>query len=469
MTEIKNKSITKSILTIAVPIVFVNILQVAYSLVDTYWVGKLGANAIASISISFPILFLIMAIANGLTVAGSVFVSQYKGKNDKENISKFSGQTMITVTVLSLILSVVGFFTSVPLLKLIGAGPEIINDAAGYLQVSCLGLSSTFIFFVFQSIMRGVGEVKKATYIMFLGVVLNFFIDPIFIFGNFGIHAMGVTGSAVATIICQIAGSLIALYFLFFNKKNEIHISVKNLIPDFKFIKQIFKIGLPSSMEQIIRSSGMILMMFLVTGFGTILTAAYGLGTRMFSFVIIPALGFMIAVSILVGQNIGSGDKKRAEEIAKKGAIMAFLALTLISVIFFVFAKFIIQMFIQDDSAVIDVSVKFMRFLSVTFGMMGISMTLMGAFMGSGNTVTSMILTTFQLFINFVLALILSKFTSLGYNGIFWSYPIATFIMFIIAIIIFLKGDWKNKKITEEMKIKDTVEEETLIREFAEE
>lgn len=471
MTEEKkyNKSIIKSILMIAIPIVFVNILQVMYSLIDTFWVGKLGANAIAAISISFPILFLMMAFANGITVAGSVFVSQYKGKNDKESISKFSGQTMLVVVGISLILSVIGYFAAEPLLRLVGATDEIMKDAIGYLQVSFLGLASTFVFFVFQSLMRGVGEVKKATYIIFSGVFLNLITVPLFVFGKFGIPAMGVTGSAIATIICQTLGSLIALYLLFISKKNEIHISMKDLIPDIKFIKQIFKVGIPSSIEQIVRSSGMILMIFTVTAFGTVLTAAYGLGSRMSMFVVIPALGFMIATSVLVGQAIGSGDKKRAEEVAKKAATMAFISLSIISILFFVFAKQIVGVFIQNDPIVTDISITFMKFLAVTFGMMGVSMTFMGAFVGSGNTILSMTLTTLQLLVNFIVALVLSKFTPLGYMGIFWSYPIAAITMFIIAIIIFIKGDWKDKKITEDVKRKEIVENETLMKEFTEE
>lgn len=462
------KSILKSILAISIPIVLVNILQVMYNLTDTYWVGKLGSNAVASISIGFPILFLLISFANGLTVAGTVFVSQFKGKGDQKNINKFSAQTLIIVSLISIILSIIGYLLSNKMLTAIGADETILKDASSYLRISFLSLLPTFIFSIFQSTMRGVGEVKKATIIILLTVVLNFFLDPLFIMGGFGIPAMGVTGSAIATTIAQIISAVVSIYFLFFYKKNEIKLDIKDLKIDLTYLKQILKIGLPSSFEQIARSIGMVANTVIVASFGTLIIAAYGLGTRMFSFVIIPAIGFMVAVSTLVGQAMGVKDIKKIESIAKQGSILAFSVLTGIGVLFFVFAKNIAQIFIPNDFAVIEKAAEFIKLLSLSFGFIGINMTLSGVLVGTGNTSTSMKLTMTNTFLGFFIALILSKFTPIGYVGIWLSYLINGVIMLIATYLIIIKGKWKNKEITKDIEIQENIEFETLLKESIE-
>lgn len=461
-----SKSILKAILTMSIPIVFVNILQVLYSLTDTFWVGKMGANAVAAVSIGFPILFLVMAIASGLTTAGSIFVSQYKGKNDEQNINKFSIQTLLIVSLVSIILSIVGYFISEPLFRLMGAPSEIIKDATIYLQISFMTLLPMFIFYIFQSLMRGVGEVKKATYIISLTVLLNFFIDPLFIFGGFGIPAMGVAGSAIATGIAQIVSAIIAIYFLFFDKKNEIKLKADKLKIEFKYVKEIFKLGMPSSVEQMIRSSGFFVSMVLVTSFGTIIVSSFSLGIKIFSFAIIPAIGFMVAISVLIGQAIGAKDLKRVDEISKQGSILSFASLAIVGFFLFIFAKQIAQIFIPGDFMVIEKSAEFIRYLSFILGFFGLNFTLNGMLIGSGNTKISMFLTILETFTGFVIALILSKFTPLGYIGIWISYMINVLLMLVITYVIILRGNWKHKEITKEIE-EEEIMQENIIKEIA--
>ncbi len=188
----------------------------------------------------------------------------------------------------------------------------------------------------------------------------------------------------------------------------------------------------------------------------------------MFSFVIIPAIGFMVAVSTLVGQAMGVKDIKKIESIAKQGSILAFSVLTGIGVLFFVFAKNIAQIFIPNDFAVIEKAAEFIRLLSLSFGFIGINMTLSGVLVGTGNTSTSMKLTMTNTFLGFFIALILSKFTPIGYVGIWLSYLINGVIMLIATYLIIIKGKWKNKEITKDIEIQENIEFETLLKESIE-
>ena len=195
--------IFSSLANLAWPIILANILQTAYQLVDTFWLGRLGADAVAAVSISFPILFLILSLGAGLTLAGTVIVSQYKGSENQDQVNYSSSQTVFVIFFISVLLAVVGYFSAAPLMKLIGAGPEILSDSVSYFKVSSLGFIFLFMFYVFQSLMRGIGNVLLPMYIVLATVLLNLVLDPLFIFGFGPIPGFGVAGAAVASVITQ--------------------------------------------------------------------------------------------------------------------------------------------------------------------------------------------------------------------------------------------------------------------------
>src|SRR5690606_11507624 len=201
-------NILRSLSSLAFPIIMANILQTMYQLIDTFWLGRLGANAVAAVSLSFPILFLILALGGGLTLAGTVIVSQYKGAGNQKMIDYSSSQTVIVICIISIFLAALGFFAAGPMMTLVGAGPEIYEDSVTYFQVSSLGFVFLFLFFVFQSLMRGIGNVLFPMYIVLGTVVLNLLLDPIFIFGYGPIPGFGVAGAAVASIFTQALSAL---------------------------------------------------------------------------------------------------------------------------------------------------------------------------------------------------------------------------------------------------------------------
>jgi|CXWL01.1.fsa_nt_gi putative MATE family efflux protein len=460
-------SILRSLIMLAIPIVFANILQTAYQLTDTFWVGRLGAEAIAAVSLSFPINFLMLSMGGGLFIAGSILVAQNKGKGDLKEVDYISAQTMLMLVVVSAIMSPLGYFLAEPIMKLIGAEGNVLPDAVAYLQITFIGSIFLFGYFAFQALMRGVGDVKTPIYIVLMTVVLNFFLDPLLIFGWGPVPGMGVAGAALATIICQGVAMIWGMALLF-SGKYGIHLKLKNFHFDMGLLKRMFMLGLPSSVEQSARAIGLTLMSFLVASFGTITIAAYGLGTRVFSFVIIPAIGFAMATSTLVGQNMGAGKIDRAEKVGKTAAMISFVFLTLIGIIVFIFARSIVTLFIPNDADVIDHSVVFIRIFSLSFGVVGLQQTLNGVFMGSGNTFISMMIAIISLWvIQFPLAYILSQHTSLGELGIWLAFPISPILASIIAIYWFMHGTWKKKKLVSESteSLQDKVIEESIIEE----
>lgn len=458
-------SIIKALILLSLPIVFANLLQTAYQLTDTFWVGRLGADAIASVSLSFPIIFLMISIGGGLAIAGTILVAQYKGAGSTKQVNHVSAQTLVSMTVISIIVSVIGYYISEPMLRLMGASATVLPDATKYLQISFVGLTFLFGSFVFQSLMRGVGDATTPLYITLVTVLLNLVVDPLFIMGWGPIPAMGVAGAALATISTQGLGAIIGLVILF-SGKYGIHLSRQDLIPDIPLIKKTALLGLPASVEHSLLAFGLTVLTLLAASFGTEGVAAYGIGSRVISFIIIPAIGFSIATSTLVGQNIGAGKIDRAEKTTDLGIAISFTLLTAIGVILFFAAKLLAIAFAPGEETVIALSTEFIKIMALAFGFMGVQQIIAGTFRGSGNTFMAMVVMIINLWIfNFPIAYILSKHTPLGISGIWWSFPASMVLSAIISWLWYKRGTWKNKKITENEQLEEKVIEETMIDE----
>lgn len=469
MTENKNNltegPILKTVLVLAFPIVAANLMQTMYQLIDTFWLGRLGPVAIAAVSLSFPILFFLIALGGGLSIAGTILVAQYKGKKEKGNVDYVAAQTVMIMFFLSLILSLVGFAFAPQVIKLMGVEEAVYAGAVSYLRISFIGVVFVFSFFVFQSLMRGVGNAKTPLYLVTGTVLLNLLLDPLFIFGFGPIKAMGISGAAIATIITQGLAAVIGLWILF-SGKYGIHLKKKNLVWDFSLIRKLFKLGLPASIEQSSRALAITFITFLVTGFGTSVIAAYGIGTKILGFAIIPALGFSVANSTLVGQAMGAGKIERAEKASKVTSLVAFASLSLLGMLVFFLAEPICALFSPNSGLVLEMSVEFVRLNALFFGFIGLQQVFNGTFGGSGNTFTSMLLAILGLWVlRLPLVYFLSRHTSLSYRGIWWAFPASTLVAALTAWLWFKRGSWKKKRITEEIKLVEKTAEETTIEE----
>ncbi len=440
-------SILKSLLTLAIPIVLANVLQSAYQIIDAFWVGRLGGAAVAAVSISFPVMFLMIALGMGLAMAGSTLTAQYRGAGDDTMVAHVAGQTLNMVATLSIVLSVLGYFAAPTLLHTMGVGPDVYPGALGFMRVSFVALLFNFVFFVFQSIMRGVGRPTLPVYIVLVTVILNFVLDPLFIFGWGPVPGYGVMGAALATLATQVLAAIAGMIVLRAGK-HGIHVKPHDFIPDVAYMKRAFYLGAPASVEQSARALGLMVLTFLITSFGTRTLAAYGVGSNILQVVIIPAFGLSMAISVLAGQNIGAGNVERAAKIGRLGAQLAFAVLTGIGIIVSLFAPAFAAFFVPHDPGVIASGAHFLRIMALAWGFMGVQLALTGVLRASGNMMTTMVLTlTTQWVIQFPLAYILSKHSTLGDTGIWWAFPITNVIAAIIVLAVYARGDWKKTRL----------------------
>jgi putative MATE family efflux protein len=345
------------------------------------------------------------------------------------------------------VLGIIGFVGAPYVLDLMGTAPQVYTNAVAFLRVSFVGLPFVFLYFMFQSLMRGTGEVTVPLYIVAGTVLLNFFIDPVLIFGMYGFPHLGVMGAAISTFISQAVAAIIGLALLM-SGRYGISMNWKSFKPDFAFIRRAFNLGYPSSIEQSARGLGITVMTFLITSFGTVTTASYGVGTNVLNFVVIPAIGFSMATSTLVGQNIGAGNIMRAERVARLAALITFSALSVVGLLSFIFAPDIVRLFVPGDTDVIREGAIFIRTVAWSFGFIGLQFALMGVLRASGNTFEAMLISLVsQWVLQFPLAYILSEHTHLHAHGIWWAFPVSNVAASIIAGVWFARGDWKTRRL----------------------
>lgn len=456
-------SINKALLKLAFPIVLAQILQSAYQLTDAFWVGRLGASQVAAVSVSSPVTFLVIALGAGLAMAGATLSAQYMGAGNQKMVNHVAAQTMLMVVISAIVLGFTGYILSPYFLTLLGVEKSVYQDALKYMHVSFVGVIFVFTYAIFQSIMRGIGQVKVPVYIVFGTVILNFFLDPLFIFGVRNFEGLGVMGAALATLVTQGIAAIIGIS-IFFRGKHGIHLTKESFKLDFSYIKRAFFLGAPGSVELSARALGLMIMSFLVASFGTVTIASYGVGSTILQVVTIPAMGLSMAVSTLVGQNIGANNIERASKITVTGTIWGFVFLSLIGIFAYFFSTHLVSFFIPDDQAVIAEGSHFVRVTCLTWGFIGVQLCVVSAFRASGNMLNTMMISIIsQWVIQFPLAYILSKHTELGSTGIWLSFAITNIAMALFSVAWFSRGSWKKTKITEDDKQIAKVTDEAYI------
>lgn len=461
----RQDAILRPLAALAIPIVLANTVQISHQLVNTFWVGRLGADAVAAVSVSFPIIFLLVSLGGGLSIAGSILVAQYFGARDQVMVNRVAGQTVAMTAVVSLLLTFTGQLAAPHLLSLMRVEAAVFADALAYMRISFTGIMPAFIFAMYQALMRGVGDTKRPLYLIGAGVVLNIMLDPLLIFGWGPVPAHGVAGAAWATLIVQVLTAVVGLRLLF-SARFGLHLTIRALRPDGRLVGRIVRLGLPASLEQSMQALSMSVLTFLVAGFGTMAIGAYGISVRILTFVIVPAIGISMAASTMVGQSIGAGDRERADRITRVSALSGFTLLGSAGVVIILAAVPIMRAFVPEDPALVIAGAEALRWIALNFALSGVQLSLTGTFRGAGDTFATMLLAAVGTWIVLLpIAWLLSTQTSLGAKGIWMTYPIAGAINTLIALGYLRYGRWRRIRLTPERELESRVSAEIMIEE----
>ncbi|CDK38394.1 MATE family efflux transporter [Halorubrum sp. AJ67] len=482
--SITEGSLLRPLFRLAWPIVVIQLLQVTYNIVDTLYLGRLSAEAVGAISLAFPLIFLLIAVAGGFTTAGAILVAQYTGADGDGSAGLVAGQTIFTVMVLSVFIGIGGYFYTRPALELLPSDADtaatVIPLAADYMEVIFAGIPLMFGFFVFSALMRGYGDTRTPMAVMFISVLLNVLLDPFFIFGfdgnplfgwlagvpglaaldpvgleatlvsATGITGLGIRGAALATILSRGVATAIGLWVLFGTDYGP-DVTLGHLAPDLDFIRDIFRLGLPSSVEQTTSALAMITLTAMIVTFSPPVVAAYGLGNRLISLVFLPAMGLGRAIDTMVGQNLGANRADRAAKAVKFAATTGAGVMFLVAVVAVAFTEPIVGAFlgdVPDAPATIEYAVEYVRIRSVEFAFIGVSQVILGAFRGAGNTKTAMIISILTLWVGRVASVAYLVFVAgWGETGVWVGMALGNVLGAVVGVAWFARGTWTERYI----------------------
>jgi len=443
--DLLNGSISRNIWKMGWPMVVAMIFQTGFNLVDTLFVGMISPQAIAAVSMSFPLIFLIIAIGAGMGVGANSVISRYIGANKNKEADNAAEHSLLITIIVSIIITIVGIIFAEPLFRLMGAGDDILHMTVDYTRIIFGGSLFMFAAFIGNSILRAEGNAKTPMKVMMTATFLNIILDPIFIFGFGPIPRLEVKGAAIATVIARSIACFVVWYYLF-KGKAFIQFKLKDFKYRFNYIKEIFRIGFPASLSQMSMSLGMMFLFKIISLFGTYPIAAYGIGMRLDAVAFMPAIGISTAVITIVGQNIGAKNFKRAEQTAWKASFMIFLFMEFIGLVFFLFPEFFIGIFTNDIN-VIRYGTSYLRITALAYGLIGISMAISSAFQGAGKGIQTLVITSLRLFVVSVpLAFLLSVVFEMGVTGIWIGMLISAIVSFIVSVVWFRAGTWKKGK-----------------------
>jgi putative MATE family efflux protein len=434
--------VLKVLIGMSIPIIITNLLQSAYQMTDTFWLGRLGAEAVAAVSLTFPVLFLGFSLAIGLSIAATVLIAQAMGRGDSERVDLLATQSYVFMGLIGIALSIVGSIFAGQLMSLIGAQGEVLALATNYLRISLVGVPFLFAFAIYQSVVRGVGDVRAPLFIVHATVLLNLVLDPLFIYGFGPVPALGVGGAAMASVVTQALSAMIGFVLL---RTGSVRLRRAYLIPRLDIIRLLVRIGIPSSFDSGARAFSFIIMAGIVAALGTDAIAAYGIGQSILGFIIIPALGLSIGTTAMVGQTIGARMNDRAIRTIRVGVKIGFGVLSIVGLLIVLFAPSIIAFFVPGESEVIMLGTQFLRIIGFTFGLIGIQMVISGALRGAGRARAPLWITLINLYIiQLPLAWYLSAYTSFGPVGVWVAVAVANVFGALLALIWNVRTDWER-------------------------
>ncbi|MFC1853961.1 MATE family efflux transporter [candidate division CSSED10-310 bacterium] len=438
--------IRNQVFRLAWPTMLAMVLETLFSLIDAFWVGKLGADALAAVSGSSFILWTVFSVCQVSAVGLTALVARHIGADNRNLAIEASVQGIILSILMGLVVGLMGLFAMPGLFKLMALSTNVNSLATQYLRIYLGGIFIAFVYIALESIFRASGDTRTPMMILAGALVFNAILDPILIFGYLGLPALGVRGAAWATLIAYFTATLTISILLI----------KRNLLPRIRskhwltikghIIWTIIKIGSPVAISGVSFSFVYILLTRVITHFGTAPLAALGMGHRLESIAYLASVGFSIAASTLVGQNLGAQQYDRAARAAWVSTFYASITMGIFSLFVTLFAPQIISLFIKDQEVIL-IGSQYLFIIACCEVFLAFEIVLEGSFSGAGDTMPPMLvsipLTVLRLPAAYFLAITMNG----GILAIWWVISISTLLKGIVMAIWFHRGAWKRKQL----------------------
>jgi putative MATE family efflux protein len=441
--DLTKGSIPRHLAAIAAPMLLGNLLNVGNSLIDTLWLGRIvGDAAVGATAVSWPVVFIFVAVAAGATMATSVLVAQYFGGGDTGAVERTVATSFTIAIAVGFICSVVGYAFSDTVLRMLKTPPAVMVLASQYLRIMFIGFGFMYLMFLVTAILRGLGDTRTPLYFMAIGVAVNALLDPLLIAGPGPFPRWGVGGAAVASVISTVVSLVLGVSYL--NLRGSIVAFKPHRLRFFRSeAVQIFKIGIPSMIQHSLISLGMAAMTFIVNLFGAQAISAFGAAGRIDSIAFMPAMSLGMAISTLVGQNLGAGRFDRARESFRWGVAFTIAITGGCAIVFFLVPSALVSIFVSDPG-VIRIGTGYLRIVGPSLVCFAVMFAVNGVINGAGQTMVTMIFSLVSLWgIRVPVAWFLSR-TSLGVTGIWIGFAASSTIMMAVSYGYYRSGKWQR-------------------------
>lgn len=439
-------SLNRAILLLAVPMVLEMVLESLFAVVDVAWVGRLGANAVATVGLTESMLSLVFAVGMGLSLSTTAMVARRIGEKNPEGAAVAAVQAIVLGLIVSLAIGLPCLLYAPQLLRLMGASPEIVAVGSGYTRICLGGSCAVLLLFLNNAIFRGAGDAAIAMRLLWVSNIINLILDPCLIFGVGPFPKLGVTGAALATFTGRSIGVMYQFYRLL-KGTERIRILTRQIRVRFDVLWRLVRVSLTGILQFAIAHTSWIGLVRIVSIFGAAALAGYTIAIRVVIFAILPSWGLSNAAATLVGQNLGAGKPDRAEAAVWRTGFYNMLFLGGVGVFFVLFATPIVRLFISDPT-VVPLGVACLRIISCGNIGYAYGMVMLQAFNGAGDTITPTIVNFFGFWmLEIPLAYALAIPGGMRSNGAFWAIVIAEGAIAGVSAILFRQGRWKRQKI----------------------
>lgn len=433
--------INKLLISMALPMMISMLVQAMYNIVDSMYVSRISEDALTAVSLAFPIQQLMIALGAGMGVGVNAVLSKALGEKDFEKANKAAENGIFLSVISFVVFFFVGLFAVDPFYMSQTTDPEILQAGHDYLTVICCASIGMYMQFIFERLMQSTGRTVYSMITQTLGAVINIVLDPILIFGMFGMPEMGVKGAAVATVIGQIIGAVVGC-ILNVTKNHDIHISFKGFRPDFGIIKVIYVVGVPSIIMQAVGSVMNYAMNQILIGFTSTATAVFGAYYKLQSFIFMPVFGLTNGMIPIIAFNYGAGNRSRVIQTIKSSVILAVCIMLTGLTVMQIFPAKLLAIFNASEH-MLGIGVVALRLISLSFVFAGYCIIMGSVFQALGNGVYSMIVSIVRQLV--VLLPVAYLFSLTGNLDMVWmAFPIAELFSLTLSTVFLIKI---NKKI----------------------
>jgi putative MATE family efflux protein len=435
--------VRRAVLLLAIPMVAEMLMESLFSLADIFWVSKLGAAATATVVLTESMLVIVYSFAMGLSMGGAAIVARRIGEKDPSGAARAAVQAIGLGLGLAVVVGIVGALAGHRLLAAMGAGPEVVALGGRFSRTMLGGSVTVILLFMINAAFRGAGDPAIAMRTLWLANGINIVLGPVLVFGVGPFPAMGVTGAAIATTIGRGIGVVYQVCALAAGRGN-LAVRREHLRFDRAVQATILRLSGTGIFQILIATTSWVGLTVVVTGFGSLAVAGYGIATRIVMFALMPSFGMANAAATLVGQNLGAGRPERAEQAVWRASFYNLIFLGSVGLLFIAFGNVIVGAF-SPDPVIVGYGTNALRIISAGFLLYAFGMVVTQSFNGAGDTRTPTLINLFCFWLlELPVAWLLAKPLGLGPKGVFIAVLIGFSTMAIVASLLFRRGAWKR-------------------------